>query len=126
MSPSRGQKNRAVTEHSPMVSGLDADKKTLPSELHGKSRIVSANTTGCLDILSICFRLARNNHRSQPTDIHTDRYHIGCQNKIIYIPVPAIVVRSLQPILNDICNIRVVHSAGKFHQMIIAYFRISG
>lgn len=27
MSPSRGQKNRAVTEHSPMVSGLDADKK---------------------------------------------------------------------------------------------------
>lgn len=41
MSPSRGQKNRAVTEHSPMVSGLDADKKTLPSELHGKNIVLA-------------------------------------------------------------------------------------
>ena len=33
MSPSRGQKNRAVTEHSPMVSGLDADKKDTSHEV---------------------------------------------------------------------------------------------
>lgn len=36
MSPSRGQKNRAVTEHSPMVSGLDADKKTFPQIFMGR------------------------------------------------------------------------------------------
>ena len=66
MSPSRGQKNRAVTEHSPMVSGLDADKKTLPSELHGKGRMPAPAVVDAVEQVDVAlyapqllFRLAR-------------------------------------------------------------------
>ena len=66
MSPSRGQKNGAVTEHSPMVSGLDADKKTLPSELHGKGRMLAPAVVDAVEQVDVAlyapqllFRLAR-------------------------------------------------------------------
>lgn len=66
MSPSRGQKNRAVTEHSPMVSGLDADKKTLPSELHGKGRMLAPAVVDAVEDVDVAlyapqllFRLTR-------------------------------------------------------------------
>lgn len=66
MSPSRGQKNRAVTNHSPMVSGLDADKKNLPSELHGKNIVLAPAVVDAVEDVDVAlyapqllFRLAR-------------------------------------------------------------------
>ena len=66
MSPSRGQKNRAVTEHSPMVSGLDADKKTIPSKLHGKNLVPASAVVDAVEQVDVAlyapqllFRLAR-------------------------------------------------------------------
>ena len=116
MSPSRGQKNRAVTEHSPMVSGLDADKKTLPSELHGKDRMLAPAVVDAAEQVDVAlyapqllFRLARRVNKLGL---------VGAEavNEPLPVVLAVVQLHEMDDSLNDFCSQGIGIAAPGFQQ----------